>query len=85
MAAMNRVAAGRYAGVAGTLVVLSLWIGLALPERLTPRLGLSVGLSLMTAGVLLTGVAAILHSKLWLLTLAAAIVTFVLFFIASTA
>jgi hypothetical protein len=82
---MSRELIGRYAGVMGTLVVLFLWVALALPTRLSPHFGIGLGLSLMTSGVLLTGVAAALDSKLWIIVLAATIVTFILFFIASTA
>jgi hypothetical protein len=85
VAAVKRPLVGQYAGMLGTLAVLSLWIGVALPARLTPNIGVGVGLTLMTAGVLLTALAALLHSKLWLFALAAAVATFVLFAIAEGA
>lgn len=82
---MSRVRLGRCAGVLGTLAVLVLWAGLALPSRLVPAVGLGVGLSLMTGGVVLTTIAAFLDSKWWFFMVAASVVTFVLFFIASAA
>jgi hypothetical protein len=51
---MSRVRLGRCAGMLGTLAVLLLWVGLALPSRRVPVVGLGVGLSLMTGGVVLT-------------------------------
>jgi hypothetical protein len=82
---MSRVQVGRCAGTLGALAVILLWTGLALPSRLVPRVGLGVGLGLMTGGVLLTVTAALLDSKRWLFVVAAAVVTFVLFFMASAA
>jgi len=82
---MRRSAIGASAGILGTLVVLFLWAEFVLPTRLTPQIGFHMFMSLMTSGVLLTGVAAFLHSKWWLLMFAASIVTFVLFYIAAMA
>jgi hypothetical protein len=82
---MSRVRLGRCAGMLGTLAVLLLWVGLALPSRRVPVVGLGVGLSLMTGGVVLTAAAAFLESKWWLFMVGMAVVTFVLFFIASAA
>lgn len=62
--------------------MLVLWAGLVLPRRLVPTVGLGVGLSLMCGDVVLTAVAAFLDSKWWLLMVGAAVVTFVLFYIA---
>ena len=79
---MSRKLLGRCAGVLGTSAVLVLWAGLVLPRRLVPTVGLGVGLSLMCGGVVLTAVAAFLDSKWWFLMVGAAVVTFVLFYIA---
>ena len=76
---------GRFAGSLGAIAVLMLWIGLALPSRFVPHVGLGVGIALMASGVFLTFLAALLDSKWWLLAVAAALVTFVLFFMASAA
>lgn len=82
---MSRVQMGRSAGTLGVLAVILLWVGLVLPSRLVPRVGLGVGFELMTGGVLLTVIAVLLDSKWWLLAVGASVVTFVLFFIASAA
>jgi hypothetical protein len=83
MVAVSRALLGRSAGVIGSLAVLFLWVGLALPAHLMPRFGLVVGLVIMSAGVLFTAAATFLHSKWWLIMLAAAIATFVMFLIAA--
>ena len=85
MLAMKRMLVGRCAGILGTVAVLLLWLGVALPNRFVPRVGLGVGLSLMSGGVVGTAVASILDSKRWLLAVAAAVVTFILFYIAESA
>ena len=82
---MTRKRLGRCAGVLGTVAVLMLWAGLALPSRMVPVVGLGVGLSLMAGGVVLTVIAAFLDSKWWLFMVGASVVTFVLFFIAAAA
>lgn len=82
---MSRVQVGRCAGSLGAVAMLMLWTGLALPSRFVPHVGLAIGLTLMTGGVLLTVLATLLDSKWWLLAVAAAVVTFVLFLMASAA
>ena len=78
---MKKANVGKLAGILGIADVLSLWIPLALPARLTPHVGFYVLLAFMSAGVLLTVVAALLHSKWWLLAVAGASVTFAIFFV----
>ncbi len=80
---MSRVQVGRCVGSLGVIAMLMLWTGLVLPSRFVPHFGLAVGLTLMTCGVLLPVVAALLDSKWWLLAVAAGLVTFVLFLIGS--
>jgi len=82
---MRRAYVGRCLGSLGVVAVLMLWTGLILPSRFVPHVGLGVGLCLMTSGVLLTLVASFLDSRWWLLGVAAAVVTFVLFLVASAA
>ncbi len=83
MAAINRTSIGRASGIIGALAVLFLWLGLALPDRYGNRITHLIGLpgifGTMFAGVVLTTVAAVLHSRWWLLAVAAALATFVLF------
>ena len=76
---------GRCAGIPGTLAVVLLWLGVALPRNVVPRGGLGVGLSLMFSGVVGTAIASHLDSKRWLWAVAVAVVTFILFFIAASA
>lgn len=78
---MKKAKAGKLAGILGIADVLFLWIPLALPARFTPRFGFYLLLVFMSAGVLLTVVAALLHSKWWLLAVAGAAVTFAFFFV----
>jgi len=82
---MSSVEVGRCMGGLGVIAMFMLWTGLALPRGFVPHVGLGMGLTLMTSGVLLTGIAALFDSKWWLFAVAAALVTFVLFFMASTA
>ena len=82
---ISRATVGRCFGMVGTLAVVFLWVGVMLPARFMPRFGLDLGLVIMSAGVLFTGAAVFLHSKWWLLMLAVATATFVLFFIAEGA
>jgi hypothetical protein len=82
---MSRIQVGRFAGSLGAMAVLMLWTGLAVPSRFVPHVGLGIGLTLMASGVLLTFVAALLDSKWWLIAVAGGLVTFALFFMASTA
>lgn len=83
MAAMNRTSVGRAAGIIGGLAGLFPWLGLALVEiyrdRMPPLIGLYGLLGIMFAGVVLTTVAAVLHSRWWLLAVAGAVATFAFF------
>jgi hypothetical protein len=85
MLKIKRALVGRCAGILGIVAVLLLWLGLMLPSHLVPRVGLGEGLSLMSGGVVGTVVASILDSKCWLLAVAVAVVTFILFYVAASA
>ena len=82
MVTIGRRRMGLCAGVLGVIDVLFLWGSLSLPPSLTPRIGFGFGFTVMTAGVILTGVAAVLQSRWWLLAVAGAIATFVIFSVA---